>query len=354
MPTVIVKIKFGSHLYGTSTPTSDLDYKSVYIPPAKDILLQRVTGSLQIGKKDKREGEKNLPGDVDNECYSLQRYLNLIAEGQTVAVDMLFAPAPELTSDLWRYVQANKGRLLTKKSAAFVGYCRTQANKYGIKGSRVASAKNALARFESLLAEHGNTAKLGEFFTDADETIDEHTRTLRKETTQGRIERYFECCNRMVGFNNTLKEAVSIYRRIHENYGDRARLAEKNEGIDWKALSHAVRVGREAVELLTTQNITFPLPYAAHILEIKRGNVPYDTVAAEIERLLEEVEKASIISELRDDPDYEFIDDLVMQVYAKAVSPARTNVEIGLKVGTRPKAFSQRNRSAENRRLHGS
>jgi hypothetical protein len=317
---IVVKIQFGSHLYGTSTPTSDVDFKSVYVPSARDILLQRVAGSIQIGAKAKREGERNIPGDVDNECYALQRYLDLISEGQTVAVDMLFAPGPMITSDLWRFIQENKGRLLTKRSAAFVGYCRTQANKYGIKGSRVASAKNALERFERLLAQYGTLAKVGEFFTADDEVIDEHTRTLRKETTQGRIERYFECCNRMVGFNNSLKEAVAIFRRIHENYGDRARLAEKNEGIDWKALSHAVRVGREATELLSTHKITFPLPYAAHILEIKQGKLPYDEVANEIEGLLEDVERAAETSSLRDAPDRDFADGLVIEAYRSKVN----------------------------------
>lgn len=320
---LIVQIKFGSHLYGTNTPTSDEDYKSVYIPPALDILLQRAAGSVSIGQKEKREGERNLPGDIDNECYSLQRYLALIAGGQTVAVDMLFAPEPMMTSDLWQLIQANSERLLTKRSAAFVGYCRTQANKYGIKGSRVASAKNALERFEGLLAQHGTTAKVAEFFGLDDEVIDEHTRTMRKETTQGRVERYFECCNRMVGFNNTVKEAAAIFRRIHENYGDRARLAEKNEGVDWKALSHAVRVGREAIELLTTHRITFPLPYAAHILEIKQGKLPYEAVANEIESLLEEVEREAIASTLRDEPDFQFIDDLVATEHEKQIRGAR-------------------------------
>ena len=37
----VVMMKFGSHLYGTSTPASDLDYKSVWIPPAKNIILQQ-------------------------------------------------------------------------------------------------------------------------------------------------------------------------------------------------------------------------------------------------------------------------------------------------------------------------
>jgi len=316
----IVQIKFGSHLYGTNTPLSDTDYKSVYVPKARDILLQRTTGLVQaLGTKNKREGEKNLPGDTDSECYSMQRYLGLLSEGQTVAIDMLFAPEPMITSDLWKRIQANSERLLTKRSAAFVGYCRTQANKYGIKGSRVASAKNALERFEHLLAQHGTVAKVGEFFCENDEVIDEHTRTLRKETPQGREMRYFECCNRMVGFNNTVKEAVAIFRRIHENYGDRAKLAEKNEGIDWKALSHAVRVGREAIELLTIGRVTFPLPYASHILQIKTGSLPYELVAKEIEELLEEVDRVSVTSSLRDVSDQQFIEDLIVEVYGAQV-----------------------------------
>lgn len=319
----IVQIKFGSHLYGTNTPISDEDYKSVYIPYATDILLQRVSDSIQLGKKNKQHGEKNLPGDIDNECYSLQKYLKLISEGQTVAIDMLFAPEKSIIkcSSLWTYIQSNKDKLLTKKSIAFVGYCRTQANKYGIKGSRVSSAKNALRMFESLLAIHGNTAKVGEFFPAEDMNIDEHTRILQKETTKGKTERYFECCNRMVGFNNNLKEAVNIYKRIYDNYGERARLAQANEGIDWKALSHAVRVGREAIELLQTNNITFPLPYASHILDIKQGKLSYDVVSNEIEQLLEDIEKESLVSELPEEPDYKFIDGLVCETYGNAIYP---------------------------------
>jgi predicted nucleotidyltransferase len=31
----VVRMRFGSHLYGTSTPESDLDFKSVFLPDAK-------------------------------------------------------------------------------------------------------------------------------------------------------------------------------------------------------------------------------------------------------------------------------------------------------------------------------
>jgi hypothetical protein len=232
---------------------------------------------------------------------------------------MLFAPKPLIFTPLWDEIRANKDLLLTKKSAAFIGYCRTQANKYGIRGSRVAAAKKAKEFFEVGLASLGSTAKVEEVSSYMIGIFDEHTRVVTKETTPGKTETYFECCNRMVGFKNTLKEAAHIFARIFDEYGHRSRLAQTNEGIDWKALSHAVRVADEAIELLTTANVTFPLPNAAHILKIKLGLLPYQEVADEIERLLELVEGASLVSNLRDSADQEFIDDLIFRVHKGVV-----------------------------------
>ncbi|EOU4524862.1 hypothetical protein ACOIZZ_001972 [Escherichia coli] len=37
-----MKSYFGSHLYGTSTPESDVDFKEIFVPPARDILIGNV------------------------------------------------------------------------------------------------------------------------------------------------------------------------------------------------------------------------------------------------------------------------------------------------------------------------
>jgi len=320
MDNLVVRIEFGSHLYGTNTPTSDHDYKSVYIPCASDILLQRVKDST--GHKVKRyDGEKNAPEDTDDEAYSLQRFLNLLGDGQTVAIDMLFAPKPLATSPLWDEIRANKNRLLTKRSTAFAGYCRTQANKYGIKGSRVAAAKKAMEFFKTSYDHLGAQARVSDVNEYLINLLDEHTQVIQLPMGPKGSELgwFFECCNRKVAFTNTIKAAHEIYAKIFENYGHRARLAETNEGVDWKALSHAVRVANEAIELLTTANVTFPLPNAAHILDIKRGIVSYEKVADEIEQLLVAVERASGASTLRDSADSDFIDAMVEENYRISV-----------------------------------
>jgi len=89
---MIMEIRFGSHLHGTATLQSDLDFEAVYILDAREILLQRVRNNISMSP-DKEPGARNSPGDVDQEILSLQRYLSLLAEGQTMALDMLFAPS---------------------------------------------------------------------------------------------------------------------------------------------------------------------------------------------------------------------------------------------------------------------
>jgi predicted nucleotidyltransferase len=106
---LIVEMRYGSHLFGTATPQSDIDLKGVYLPKARDILLQRVKPS-HVFSPPKARGQKNSPGDVDREIYSLQRFLSLLAEGQTTALDMLFAPDSALTMQpgtLWQEIRAN-------------------------------------------------------------------------------------------------------------------------------------------------------------------------------------------------------------------------------------------------------
>ena len=46
---LVVLMRGGAHLYGTATPPSDLDLKDVYLPTAREILLQRVQATVSLG-----------------------------------------------------------------------------------------------------------------------------------------------------------------------------------------------------------------------------------------------------------------------------------------------------------------
>lgn len=64
MSKTIVRMEFGFSVYGTRTPTSDLDYKALYVPDAKDILLQRVKQTIVHTTKEIKT-VKNEAGDME-------------------------------------------------------------------------------------------------------------------------------------------------------------------------------------------------------------------------------------------------------------------------------------------------
>lgn len=324
---LIVEMRYGSHLYGTDTPQSDIDLKSVYVPSARDILLQRVRPTIVLVPP-RLPGQKSAPGEVERETYSLQRFLGLLAEGQTMALDMLFAPDSAMTvapAPLWHEIQANAHRLVSKRASAFLGYCRRQANTYGVKGTRVAAARKALEVISAGEARIGAAAKLGEMAGELEAlTATEHIAFVERPLPGGATLRHLDVCDHKAPFTASIKTAREMLERLVDEYGQRALQAERNEGVDWKALSHAVRIGREAVELFETGRIVFPLRYAAHLLQIKLGELPYVQVADEIERLLGEVETAAAASSLPEEPDRAFIDELVARIHAQRVTESAT------------------------------
>lgn len=318
----LVEMRFGSHLYGTSTPASDLDIKRVHVPDVRGILY----GDYQLVRtstRAKEVGEKNVAGDVDIEDFSLKKFLMLACEAQTVVIDMLFCPEADtlLITDEWREIQANRHRLISSKYMSFVGYCRKQANKYGIKGSRVAATRAAVDLLVRALDKHGSGGKVREVWPEivALSAVTEHMAMVPILQASGEMIDHWEVCDRKVPPTVRLFEAHLIYKKLLDEYGERALLAERNEGVDWKALSHAVRIGNQSIELLTTGHVTFPRPEREHLMAVKAGLVPYAAVAEEIENNLAMIEEAATRSLLRPEPDKAWCRDFVTTMHMVAV-----------------------------------
>lgn len=323
----IIRTAFGSHLYGTSTPQSDFDYKSIFVPIARDIVLQRVKQAINQ-QRPKGIGEKNFAGENDEESFSLQKYLHLISEGQTVALDILFTPEQHIIGEPmpeWFEIVANKDKLITKQASSFVGYCRQQASKYGVKGARLAAAKEALELIEDIQEDLGSgnsKTKLENFELHLIAITAKHPDYMEFvmiDQPNSEPINHWSVCGRKLPFNTSLKNAYSVLHKLVADYGSRTIQAERDGGIDWKALSHSIRIANQAIELLETGKITFPLPNANYILDVKLGKVPYNVIGEEIESLLEMVESKVLTSVLPEKPDYEWIDNFIYRTYEKEI-----------------------------------
>lgn len=130
----IVRIKFGSELYGTSTADSDVDLRSVHLPSARDILLQRAKATIN------NRADPKMPvdaGELDHVDYALHAFVKACLTGQLLALDLLFAPTwavddsfTEAGAELWRRLVEKRTDLLLHKGAGFLGYCFSRCSKY--------------------------------------------------------------------------------------------------------------------------------------------------------------------------------------------------------------------------------
>jgi hypothetical protein len=314
---VIVEMKFGSHLYGTDTPESDHDFKGVFLPTVESLVLGEKTKSINTNTN--ATDGKNTSQDVDREFYSLHYFLKLALEGQTVALDMLHAPQSAIlkSSHLWDVLVEQRSRFYTKNLKAFIGYARRQAAKYGIKGSRLAEVRMVARFLEKTMhrMKWNEDLKLSEVWDwlPKGEHIYFHSGASVKQDSMSL--RMYEVVGKKFQETARLGYVLPILLRFITEYGVRAQKAEQNEGVDWKALSHALRAAYQVKELFVDGTMTLPLPQAGLLLAVKQGRLAFKSVQAELEQTMDEVEVLAERSELPEKADHKFVKQIILQAY---------------------------------------
>ncbi len=297
-------MKFGSHLYGTATPSSDEDFKGVFMPTAEQILLGRIPKTHREGETD--DTRKNEPGELDCQFYSLHHFLRLATQGQTVAIDMLFAPENCVFKDtehgwIWDDLIKNRKLLLSKQMNAFTGYARSQAAKYSLKGDRL----NKLREFLAIVENYKELLPLRNIW-------DKLPKDGERVNPQGIRE--LNICGKWIGEGVHTADAATIVGHQIARYGKRADDAANAAGIDWKAISHAVRVTKELLEILSFGEVTFPLRDADLLLKIKQGKLSLEEVQDIIDRDLAFVELQTRQSTLPDRVDQKFWENWLIDI----------------------------------------
>ena len=312
---------FGSRLYGTDSHNSDTDLKGIFIPSREDVLLKRDKDSFNFSTGDRNS--KNTSDDIDIELWSIYKFFGLLKKGETGALDLLFS--------MFRYdtiIEATYenddivGRyktFLSKNTNAFKVYCIQQAKRYGVKGSRyndLIALKECMDAFDSnsnFYIKNGDVkgVKFSVF-------VNEYTDVLQNK----KYIQYVELDNgkylNVLGKNFQLDAPYVIVRKdilkLYNNYGERSRKAGEADGVDWKALSHAVRVIVEVEELLTDNFITFPLKNTEYIKSVKYGHESLESVLKYIEDKIQNIDAMVDTSDLPDNPSNETFDKLLLEM----------------------------------------
>lgn len=324
----VMKGYFGSHLYGTSTPESDVDFKEIFVPHPRDILLGTAMNHTNLNTNN--TATKNTKDDVDHELYSLKYFFKLAADGETVALDMIHTPADLVVKsdlpDVWKFIQDNRSRFYTTNMKAYLGYVRKQASKYGVKGSRLAALRGVLAIVNQIpeqwvdYQEDGSTKQRRTKVEDIKHRLPENEfcEWVFHNHEKTGPQTFYTVLGRKYQTTLSLIELKQSLNKLDAEYGERARKAEANEGIDWKTLSHAYRAGYQLKEIYQTGDLVYPLKNASIIKAIKAGDMPFKVVQDLLENTVDEVEVLAIQAHKNGMPekvDMKFWDKFVEDVY---------------------------------------
>ena len=298
--TILSKIKFGSHLYGTSTPNSDTDYKGIYLPTRRDVILQSIKKSVNFNSN--KDNIKNSNNDIDEEYYSLHYFIKLALDGQTVAVDLLHSNDFVISSYIWDHIKDNRKKFYSKNLYSFVGYAKGQADKYGIKGSRMGSLEEVINVLKNL---------------DSKKRLSEIEHEIPKLDYVEITEEFLIVNNRKFDWTTTIDYVLKILEKIYQNYGTRTRDAKDNKGIDWKAISHAFRAIYQVEKIIDTGDLKFPLKDREYLKEIKSGKLNFLDVSEKLESATNLVIDKLNNSNLPEYPDVEYWNDYIVDIYNK-------------------------------------
>lgn len=305
---LIIKSIFGSHLYGTNTENSDTDYKGIYLPSKKDCYLNNVKNTIQT--KTNNDG-KNSKDDIDEEIFSLQYFMKLAINGEMIVLDLLHTPDNLIiqSSDIWKELRNNRSKFYSKNMAGYLGYIRKQTLQYGIKGERLLVIEELL----KFLNTHNQENKLLSVWNDL--PINQYCKYV--DNPKEKRWRHYECCGKMLQENMTIRYSRDIIEKLYNSYGERAQKAKLNEGVDWKAVSHAFRAGLQLKEILITNDLIYPLKDAKFITDIKTGKYHYlnDCIGEKLEQLLFDIEELVKNSSLPNEVDKQWLDDFILNVY---------------------------------------
>lgn len=295
----LVETIYGSRLFGTAVESSDIDKKRVYLCGMQDLVFGRTdTHNTSTGEgKDK----------VEIEEHHISTFCRMVRQGQTLALSLLFTPENMTThrTPQWDELIHNRHRLVSRNLKPFVGYARSQAVKYSLKGERLRTLEDFIAEVRLLADFTDETGRLEQAELErlhATFGSREGVRLWVEETAGGPV-RHIEVCGRSFGETTPLKLWVPPLETMYFRYGKRSLKAKEDNGSDLKAMYHAVRLAGEMNELLRTGFLTYPRPEAPLLLDIRNGKLTNGEVSDLIDRALEEGDRLFETSTLPEKPD---------------------------------------------------
>ena len=324
--TSLFRVVSGSRLYGTANENSDYDYTVVCLTALDDLLLNKKVTNRKVKPEGLKAGDKMLAGEEETEYLPLQVFLDDFFNGQTYALETAFAvkhrlhvstnflnenpfdPTEQSSFDFCvEMAEELISNFLTRNVKKMVGYAVSQAKVYGLKTERFATIGEAI----KLLDAHKATFDDERVYVKT--TLGESTALLEKLLALPHVRKSevlnakggtelapsLEMAGKQFTYSSKLPTVSDSLDKVMRGYGERVKDFE-GQGVDWKALSHAIRITEQVLELSRTGNLVFPRPNAEMLATIKSGKMSLDEATEVLNRAFAEVDDAVNASVLQE------------------------------------------------------
>lgn len=299
---IILKIRGGSYLYGLNTDLSDEDYIGIFLNKKVETFGLETCDIIEENIISKLENGKNSKDAIDCKYYSLDKFCRLAMKCNPTILEILFVNGDNIIycDEYGKKLLDNKHLFISQNAKnSFLGYAISQKNKSFIKSENL----KVLTEVYNILNKMDNISNCMLY-----DLINDNIKNLINTT---HYPDYITIGD--LNFNNQKAIDVknSIKRRL-DNAGNRSDNMLKH-GLDYKFMSHTVRLLYEGLELLKTGHITFPLIQRDLLMDIKLGKMNNISIIELIEALEQKIKDITI--NLPNKPNIEGINNLLVDIY---------------------------------------
>lgn len=265
----------GSKLYGIANEDSDEDIRGFVIPP--------IEYALGLKRFDQWEDPNS-----DTVIYSFKKFLEMLVNGNSQAVESLFSNKIINASYFGNMVLVNKNIFLSKKYYRNIrGFAFAEFRKARCVQLEIAEKEPKLQEAIHVISSCLNLKRWQRdiFIEQLEELTEQEIKT--------------EVPNKKIGHNR------------NEDF--------QNFGYCRKNYCNTIRLLMQGIELLQTSNLTFPRPEAEYLKSIRVGSIGASELESLYKSLDNELEKAYKASKLPETIDInlvnEFYVDCIMRKY---------------------------------------
>ncbi len=282
---LILKVVAGSKAYGLATTDSDTDKYGICIEP-----LDCLIGLNAFEQKENHVHALLKKDEIHETIYGLRKFVRLAMQCNPNIIEILFTPEKNIL-DINQYgklLRSKRDLFLSRQARnRFVGYAisqleRIKRHKRWLDNPPSKPSQKDFVRNTSIQTHDGNRIQFRKFFENE--------------------------------YDKVLKEYNSYCEWRNNRNSERAEL-ERKFGYDCKHAAHLVRLFEMGCEILRGEGVKVFREDRERLLNVRNGLYSYDEILVLTKSYEEELDKLEVTSPLPIAPNYNAINQLLMDIY---------------------------------------